>query len=214
VVFDLDGVLVDSESQWDEIRRGVAAEAGRPWPADATRALQGMSTPEWSAYLTEVVGVPGRPKEVAARVIDRMASRYHSWLPLLPGAVEVVQRLGSRWPLGLASSSPRQLIEAVLESAGLASQFRATVSTEEVEAGKPSPAVYEEAVRRLGVDPQRAVAIEDSSNGLRSAARAGLRVIAVPNEAFPPAKDALTLAAVVVHALDDITAPLVASMAD
>jgi HAD superfamily hydrolase (TIGR01509 family) len=213
VVFDLDGVLVDSEPQWDEIRRGVAAEAGRSWPADATRALQGMSTAEWSAYLTEVVGVPGQPKEVAARVIDRMASRYSTRLPLLPGAVEVVQRLGSRWPLGLASSSPRRLIEAVLESAGLTSQLSVSVSTEEVEAGKPSPAVYEEVVRRLGVDPQWAVAIEDSSNGLRSAARAGLCVIAVPNKAFPPAKDALTLAAVVVNSLDDITAPLVASMA-
>ena len=214
VVFDLDGVLVDSEQQWDEVRRGVAVEAGRPWPDGATRALQGMSTPEWSAYLTEVIGVPGQPQDVAAQVIDRMASRYRSRLLLLPGAVEVVQRLASHWTLGLASSSPRQLIDAVLESAKLASKFRVTVSTEEVRAGKPSPAVYEEVVRRLGVDAQQAVAIEDSSNGLRSAARAGLRVIAVPTKAFPPDQDALSLASVVVHSLDDITPPLVTSLAD
>ncbi len=214
VVFDLDGVLVDSEQQWDEVRRGIAAEAGRPWPADATRALQGMSTPEWSKYLTEVIDVPGRPQDVAAEVIDRMASRYRQRLPLLPGAVEVVHRLASHWPLGLASSSPRQLIDAVLESANLASKFRVTVSTEQVSAGKPSPAVYDEVVRQLGVNAQQTIAIEDSSNGLRSAARAGLRVIAVPTKAFPPDKDALSLASVVVHSLDDITPPLVTSLAD
>lgn len=209
VVFDLDGVLVDSEEQWDEVRRGLAAEAGRPWPAGATRAMQGMSTGEWSAYLTDMVGVPGRPEDVAATVIDRMAARYRSRLPLIPGAVEVVQRLASRWSLGLASSSPRRLIDAVLESAGLASWFRVSVSTEEVAAGKPSPAVYREVAARLGVDPQRVVAIEDSSNGLRSAAGAGLRVIAVPNAAFPPEEDALALAGVVVHSLDEIVPELV-----
>jgi HAD superfamily hydrolase (TIGR01509 family) len=214
VVFDLDGVLVDSEQQWDEVRRGIAVEAGRLWPDGATRALQGMSTPEWSAYLTEVIGVPSRPQDVAAQVIDRMASRYRLRLPLLPGAVEVVHRLASHWPLGLASSSPRQLIDAVLESANLASKFGVTVSTEEVRAGKPSPAVYDEVVRQLGVHAQQTIAIEDSSNGLRSAARAGLRVVAVPTKAFPPDKDALSLASVVVHSLDDITPSLVTSLAD
>lgn len=213
VVFDLDGVLVDSEGQWDEVRRGLAAETGRPWPAGATRAMQGMSTAEWSAYLIDVVGVPGRPDKIAATVIDRMAARYRSRLPLYPGAVEVVQRLGKRWPLGLASSSPRRLIDAVLESAGVARWFQVSVSTEEVAAGKPSPAVYREVVRRLGVDPQRAVAIEDSSNGLRSAARAGLGIIAVPNVAFPPVEDALTLAAAVVHSLDEISTQLVQAAA-
>jgi HAD superfamily hydrolase (TIGR01509 family) len=212
VVFDLDGVLVDSEEQWDEVRRGLATEASRPWPAGATRAMQGMSTAEWSAYLTDVVGVPGQPEDVAATVIERMAARYRSRLPLCPGAVEVVQRLGSRWSLGLASSSPRRLIDAVLESAGLASWFRVSVSTEEVAAGKPSPAVYREVVRRLGVDPQRAIAIEDSSNGLRSAAAAGLGVLAVPHAAFPPSEDALALADVIVDSLDEITVELVASI--
>jgi HAD superfamily hydrolase (TIGR01509 family) len=213
VVFDLDGVLVDSEELWDEVRRALADEAGRPWPADATRAMQGMSTAEWSAYLTETVGVPGRPEEVATTVIDRMAARYGSRPPLLPGAGEAVQRLGSRWPLGLASSSPRRLIDAVLGSAGLRSSFRATVSTEEVEAGKPSPAVYQEAVRRLGVSAAHAVAVEDSSNGLRSAAAAGLGVIAVPNMAFPPDDNALMLAGVVARSLDEISPQLVVAAA-
>jgi HAD superfamily hydrolase (TIGR01509 family) len=211
-VFDLDGVLLDSEQVWDAVRRGLAVEAGRQWPVDATRAMQGMSTAEWSTYLTDVVGVPGEPGEVAATVIDRVAARYESRLPLLPGAVEAVQRLGSDWPLGLASSSPRRLIDAVLDSAGLASWFSATVSTEEVEAGKPAPVVYLKVVQRLGVDPNAVVAIEDSSNGLRSAAAAGLRVIAVPNASYPPTEDALALANVVVHSLDEITPRLVLSV--
>jgi HAD superfamily hydrolase (TIGR01509 family) len=210
VVFDLDGVLVQSEELWDEVRRGLAAESGLPWPADATRAMQGMSTEEWSAYLTDVVGLAGRPPEVAANVIDQMAARYREALPLLPGAREVVRRLGDRWPLGLASSSPRRLIDAVLESAGLADQFVTNVSTEEVGAGKPSPEVYLDVVRKLGVTPERTVAIEDSSNGLRSAAEAGLRLIAVPNAGYPPADDALALADVVVHSLDEIDPELVA----
>ena len=209
VVFDLDGVLVDSESLWDDARRDLAAAAGRPWPDDATHAMLGMSTGEWSAYLTDTVGVPGPPERVAQAVIDRMAAGYRERLPLLPGAVEAVRRLGSAFPLGLASSSPRRLIDAVLAAAGLTELFRATVSTEEVAAGKPSPLVYEEAARRLGVPPERAVAIEDSSNGLRSAARAGLGVVAVPNETFPPAEDALALATAVVRSLDEVTPELV-----
>jgi HAD superfamily hydrolase (TIGR01509 family) len=168
-----------------------------------------MSTPEWSAYLVDVVGVPGPAENVATRVIDGMVARYRSELPLLPGAVEAVKRLASHWPLGLASSSPRRLIDTVLESAQLTDYFRVTVSTEEVGAGKPSPAVYNEVVRRLGVDPSRVVAIEDSSNGLRSASAAGLRVIAVPNANYPPQKDALALADVVVRSLDDVTTSLV-----
>jgi HAD superfamily hydrolase (TIGR01509 family) len=212
VVFDLDGVLVDSEQLWDAVRRGIAKEAGRPWPAEATRAMQGMSTAEWSAYLTDAVGVPGEPEEVATAVIDRLAAQYQEGLPLLPGAIHVVQRLGIRWPLGLASSSPRRLINTVLESAGLTHQFQVSVSTEEVAAGKPSPAVYQTVVQRLGVHPSQTVAIEDSSNGLRSAAAAGLGVLAVPNHAYPPEADALALADVVVESLDEITVKLVSSL--
>lgn len=212
VVFDLDGVLVDSEQLWDTVRRGVAAEAGRPWPPEATRAMQGMSTPEWSSYLTDVVGIPAPPEQVAATVLDRMAAAYYTRLPLVPGASQVVERLGQYWPLGLASSSPRRLIDVVLEASGLAARFQVIVSTEEVGAGKPSPAVYQTVVQRLGVEPARVVAIEDSSNGLRSAAAAGLGVLAVPNTAFPPSEDALALADIVATSLDEITPQLVASI--
>lgn len=212
VVFDLDGVLVDSEGMWDEVRRGLAADAGRRWPDEATRAMQGMSTPEWSGYLTDVVGVPGPATAVAATVIDRMAERYDAELPLLDGAVQVVRRLAERWPLGLASSSPRRLIDAVLRASGLADAFSVAMSTEQVEEGKPSPAVYLAVTERLGVPAEAVVALEDSSNGLRAASRAGMRLIAVPRPDFPPTKDALALADAVVHHLDELTLERVASL--
>jgi len=212
VIFDLDGVLIDSEGRWDEIRRRLAQQAGRPWPAEATRAMQGMSTSEWSGYLVSRVGLPGTAERVAEQVIAAMAELYARDVPLIPGAVEAVQRLAARWPLGLASSSPRTLIDAVLAASGLDGQFQVTVSTEEVAAGKPSPVVYSRVVGLLGVDPAQTVAVEDSSNGLRSASGAGLVVVAVPHDAFPPADDALALAAVTLGSLDDLTSELVDSL--
>jgi HAD superfamily hydrolase (TIGR01509 family) len=214
VVFDLDGVLVDTEGMWDGLRRELAAESGRPWPPDATARMLGMSTPEWSHYMAGTVAVPGTDEEVARTVIDRMAKRYAVRLPLIPGAVETVERLAGRWRLGLATSSPRVLIDAVLDASGLTDAFEATVSTEEVAAGKPSPAVYQAVIERLGVRPGKTVAIEDSSNGLRAAAAAGLVVVAVPNQAFPPAADALALARARVSDLAEITPELVESLAE
>jgi HAD superfamily hydrolase (TIGR01509 family) len=213
VVFDLDGVLIDSEGPWDEVRRDLARESGRPWPVDATTLMQGMSTPEWSTYLADVVGVPGTPAAIAGTVIDLMAARYDAGLPLLPDAVETVGRIAARWPLGLASSSPRRLIDTVLAITGLTTAFAATVSTEEVAAGKPSPLVYQAVVAALSTDAGRTVAIEDSSNGLRSAAAAGLRVVAIPQPAYPPVPDALALADVVIADLSELTAALIESLA-
>ena len=212
VVFDLDGVLIDSEGIWDEMRRGLAAEHHRPWPDDATHLMLGMSTQEWSAYLVDTVGIPGPAPVVAQTVIARMVDRYREHLPLLPGAVEAVRRLEQHWPLGLASSSPRRLIDSVLAAADLIDSFRVTMSTEQVAEGKPSPRVYLAVTTHLEVAPEAVVAIEDSSNGLRSASGAGMHVIAVPRPAFPPARDALSLADAVVEHLDDVTVDLVESL--
>jgi HAD superfamily hydrolase (TIGR01509 family) len=209
VIFDLDGVLLDSETLWDEVRRDLAARAGRPWPAEATRAMQGMSTAEWSRYLAETVGVPETPERLAEQVIGAMAGRYRERLPLIPGATDAVARLAGKWRLGLASSSPRRLIDTVLAESGMAEHFEVTVSTEEVEAGKPSPVVYLETARRLETSPGETVAIEDSSNGMRSAHAAGLLVVALPHADFPPAADALALAAAQVTSLADLTPALI-----
>jgi HAD superfamily hydrolase (TIGR01509 family) len=212
VIFDLDGVLINSEPVWDEVRRGLAERAGRPWPDDATRAMQGMSTPEWSDYLARVVRVPGTAAELAEQVIGEIERRYAGELPLIAGARDAVERVAGQFRLGLASSSPRRLIDAVLDMSGMAPFFEVTVSTEEVEAGKPSPAVYLEVVRRLAVEAGRTAAVEDSSNGLRSAYAAGLAVVALPHDAFPPAPDALALARATVPDLARLTPELFAGL--
>ena len=211
VVFDLDGLLVDTEQLWDEVRETLARERGGRWSARAQADMMGMSSPEWSRYMHDVVGVPGAPDEIAAEVVRRMEARYRERLPLLPGAVEAVERLASRWPLGLASSSNRPLIDLTLEVGGLARFFRATVSSEEVARGKPAPDVYLEACSRLGVEPERAAAVEDSRNGIRSAHAAGLRVVAIPNAHFPPDEDSLALVDVVLDSLDELTPTAVAA---
>ncbi len=212
VVFDLDGVLIDSEPVWERVRRSVVAAYGGHWDADTQDRLMGMSTGEWSRYLSADLGVRLSPSEVADTVIAAMAARYREHLPLMPGAVEAVTRLAGRWPLGLASSAPRSLIEAVLDAASLRPFFKATLSTEEVAHGKPAPDVYLSVASLLGVAPTACAAVEDSSNGLRSAAAAGYAVIAVPQPKYPPAPDALAAARLVLPDLSGLTAGAVAAL--
>jgi HAD superfamily hydrolase (TIGR01509 family) len=209
VVFDLDGVLIQTEELWDDVRAGLAREHGARYDAEAQRAMMGMSSTEWSRYMHEDLGVPEAPEEISAEVVRRMLERYRERLPLLPGAVEAVDRLAAHWPLGVASSSNRELIDAVLELSGLARSFRATVSSEEVPRGKPAPDVYVEAARRLNANASRCAAVEDSHSGIRSAKAAGMRVIAIPNASYPPEDDALAQADVVLRSLDDLTPDVV-----
>ena len=212
VIFDLDGVLVDSETEWDAARRELVQAGGGSWRPEATRAMQGMSSIEWSRYLRDELGVPMTSEEISASVVAALERRYRERLPLIPGALEAVDRLAARWPLGLASSANRPIIDLVLRESGLDRLIVATVSSEEVQHGKPAPDVYLEAARRLGADPARCAAVEDSSNGLRAAAAAGMRVIAIPNRAFPPAADALALADVILQSIDELDAETVAGL--
>ena len=211
VVFDLDGVLLDTEELWDEARRELAEERGARWPDDAQRAMMGMSSPEWSAYMHDVIGLAEPPEEISAEVVRRLEALYRERLPLVPGALDAVERIGARWPLGIASSSNRPLIDLFVDLTGTGERFRATVSSEEVERGKPAPDVYLEAARRLGVDPGSCVAIEDSENGIRSASAAGMRVVAIPNRVFTPSDEALSLADAVPASLDKLTPELIES---
>jgi HAD superfamily hydrolase (TIGR01509 family) len=205
VVFDLDGVLVDSEHVWDEARKELAAERGGRWHDQASRDMMGMSSLEWSRYMHDVIGLEDPPEEISAEVVRRLEEIYRRELPLVDGAVAAVERLAARWPLGLASSSNRELIDLVLELSALAQYFRVTVSSEEVAHGKPAPDVYLEAARRLGVAPEGCAAIEDSENGIKSAKGAGMRVLAIPNPQFPPAEDALALADDVLESIRELT---------
>jgi HAD superfamily hydrolase (TIGR01509 family) len=201
----MDGVLVDSESVWDDVRKRFVEEKGGHWHDGAQRDMMGMSSVEWSNYVRDRLGVDMEPEEISRAIADRVADVYREKLPLLPGAVEAVNSLAGEWPLGLASSSNRHVIDLVLDLAGIADAFQVTVSSEEVGAGKPAPDVYLETARRLGKEAPACVAIEDSTNGIRSAHAAGLALIAVPNQDFPPEPDALVLADVTVRSLTEVT---------
>jgi HAD superfamily hydrolase (TIGR01509 family) len=205
VVFDMDGVLIDSEHVWDEVREQLARERGGRYTPEAQRAMMGMSSPEWSAYMHEVVGLAEPPEEINALVLEAMLERYAGAPPLLPGAVEAVERIAAEWPLAIASSSNRELIDAVLEHTPLGGLFRETVSSEEVARGKPAPDVYLEAARRLRVEPDRCAAVEDSHNGIRAAKAAGMRTLAIPNAVYPPGEEALAAADLVLESLSDLS---------
>jgi HAD superfamily hydrolase (TIGR01509 family) len=209
VIFDLDGVLIDSEPVWEEVRRQVVAEHGGQWAADTQQRLMGMSTGEWASYLSTGLGVQLPPDQVAELVISQMQDRYCAHLPLMPGAVTAVQQLAAHWPLGLASSAPLTLIDTVLNASALKPCFAATMSTEQVKAGKPAPDIYLAVAAKLGRDPADCAAVEDSANGLRSAAAAGCQVIAVPHPRYPPGPDALALARVVLTSLTELTPDVV-----
>jgi HAD superfamily hydrolase (TIGR01509 family) len=213
IVFDLDGVLLDSEQVWDAVREELTNEHGGRWHAQAQREMMGMSSIEWARYMHDELGVPEPPEQISAEVVRRLEDRYRRELPLIDGAREAVERLAARWPLGLASSSNRELIDLVLDVSGLAPFFGATVSSEEVARGKPAPDVYLEAARRLCIAPERCAAVEDSGNGLRSADAAGMRVIAIPNPHYPPDEAALGSADVTLRSLAELT-PAIAAGGD
>lgn len=204
VIFDLDGVLIDSERVWNSAREQLVRERGGTWHEQATREMMGMSAPEWSRYMHENLGVDMESEQIVAEVVRRMEALYRERLPLIPGAREAVAALASHWRLGIASSANRRLIELVLDLAGMRGRFAVTVSAEEVAHGKPAPDVYLEAAERLGAMPGRCAAVEDSTNGLRAAASAGMLVVAVPNREFPPTAEALALAEVVIGSLEEL----------
>ncbi|NYT93146.1 HAD family phosphatase [Salinispora sp. H7-4] len=212
VIFDLDGVIVDSEPVWEEVRRAYVSAHGGTWQADSQRRMMGMSTGEWSRYLSGELGVDRTAEQVATEVVTEMSRRYAHRVPLIDGGVDAVRRTAGRWPLGLASSSPTRLIRTALDATGLGDTFDATLSTEETRHGKPAPDVYLAVAEQLGVDPARCVAVEDSANGVRSAAAAGMAVVAVPHGAYPLEPDAERLAAVVLSSIDELTPEVVATV--
>jgi HAD superfamily hydrolase (TIGR01509 family) len=209
VIFDLDGVLLETEQEWNDVRREFAARHGGHWGEDDQPALMGASSMQWAEYMRDQVGVDLSPRQIYEGVVNALCDRYSQHLPLIPGAWEAVTGLASRFRLGVASSSPLELIEHSLGLAGLRTYFQAVVSSDEVVSGKPAPDVYLEACRRLGTVPARAAAIEDSSNGLWAAAAAGLALIAIPNPAYPPAPDALALADVVLSSVGEVTGDII-----
>lgn len=211
VVFDMDGVLLDSEAAWDAAREAYTRQSGGVWAESAQRDMMGMSSREWSRFMHDALAVPAEPEQISRAVVERMLATYRERLPLIPGAVEAVERMAARWPLGLASSANRPLIDMALSESGLDRHFGATVSSEEVDRGKPAPDVYLEAARRLGVDAADCAAIEDSHNGIKSAEAAGMFTVAIPNRAFPPGPTALNRADVVLDGIAELEPDVIAA---
>ncbi|HTW99956.1 MAG TPA: HAD family phosphatase [Acidimicrobiales bacterium] len=214
VLFDLDGVLIDSEVSWDEARRAVVARHGGRWIPGATEAMQGMSAPEWSAYLRDRAGLDLDTGAIVAEVLEALTATYAEHLPVIPGALEAVRRIASCWPVALCTSANRVVIDDVLARTGLAETFAVSVSSEEVARGKPAPDVYLEGARRLGAEPSRCVVIEDSANGIRAGVAAGMLVVAIPNREFPPPAEVLDAARLVLATIGDLTAEVVRAAAD
>jgi HAD superfamily hydrolase (TIGR01509 family) len=214
VIFDLDGVLIDSEVAWNDARRGVVLASGRSWRADAQRAMMGMSSVEWSRYMREELGVPMSTEAISAAVVGRLERAYRERLPLLPGARATVSSLASCWPLAIASSANPSIIALALELAGFENLFQAVVSSEETAHGKPAPDVYLEAARRMSCEPALCAAVEDSTNGLRAARAAGMKVIAIPNRDFPPEAEALASADVVLPSIAALEPRVLVALAD
>jgi HAD superfamily hydrolase (TIGR01509 family) len=211
VVFDLDGVLLDSEQVWSAAKRQLSLARGGTWTAAAERDMLGMSSPEWTRYMREELSVPLDTAAISAATVELVEQRYREQLPVIAGADAAVRALADRYPIGLASSSNRQTIDLVLELAGWADLFSATTSSEEVSAGKPSPDVYLETIRRLGVASDPCVAVEDSDVGIRSARAAGMTVVAIPNRLYPPDPDALREADLVLDAISQLPAAVAGS---
>ncbi|GGK33456.1 HAD family hydrolase [Nocardia camponoti] len=209
VIFDMDGVLIDSEPVWEKVRHDYVVLKDGRWQPDAQRKMMGMSTDEWAAYMSDDLGVAKPLDAISGSIINLMAAQYLHHVPAIPGAVDAVKRLSTQFKLGLASSSPATLIDLVLDRLGLIDDFSAVTSTADVGSGKPSPDVYLETAKKLTLKPAQCAAVEDSTNGLISAHAAGMRVIAIPRPEFPPAPDALALADVVLDNIDQLTAEVI-----
>jgi HAD superfamily hydrolase (TIGR01509 family) len=213
VVFDMDGVIVDSEPLWVRARKELVREAGGRWIAEAETAMMGISSDRWSVYMRDRLGLRDMtPAQIRDEVIARMVALYGAQVPLLPGAREAIEATARRSRLGIASGSDRVLLDTVLTTARLRDEFAATVAGDEVSAGKPAPEIYQEVCRRLGADPRACLAIEDSGSGIESALAAGMRVVAVPRAGFEPDPAVLDRADAVLPDLTGLTPDLVATL--
>jgi len=205
VIFDLDGVIVDSEIWWHEERVAWAAERGLRWTEADTREVMGANSRRWARIMRERLGLDERDEpEILEAVVRRVIDRYRHGAPLIDGAAEAVRRIATRWPVAIASSAHLGVIDAALEATGLRGEIPVIVSSDEVAHGKPEPDVYLEAARRLGVQPGDCLVVEDSVNGVRAGAAAGMTVVLVPNASMPPAHEAEAAAHHVLHSLREL----------
>ena len=213
VVFDMDGVLIESEELWREVREEFAAGIGLAWSAEDQASTMGCNTAAWSRVMVERMQLRERlgmdEEAVAREIIGRMRARYETSLPRREGAIDAVHRAASRYKVALASGSPKALGDFVLGATGLDKVFVATMYGDDVEHGKPAPDIYLRVLADIGVRPANAVGVEDSGNGIRSLAAAGMGIIAAPGPQFPLAPEVLALAGVQIDAMTQFSVELV-----
>jgi len=205
IIFDMDGLLVDSEPCWEQARRNMAAEYGRDWTADDQRHVMGVSTATWANYMIERLGLKMTPQALIERIVSDMQAVYRRQIPFMPGAIQAVRLAASHYPTGLASGSERRLIETVVNDAALLGQFQAVVCSDKLARGKPAPDIYLETARQLGLSPEACLCVEDSSNGILAGKAAGMKVIAVPDGRFQPNREVIRQADIVLKSLDEFS---------
>ena len=212
VIFDMDGLLVDSEPKWDEARAALAAKLGKPWNKDDHQAVMGLSTEAWARYMRDRWDIDMTLTDIVADIIGRMRAYYREQIPFRAGAVATVRLAAATYKVALASGSERSLIDIVVASPELSGCFEVVVSSDEVARGKPEPDVYLAAAERLGVTPARCVCVEDATNGILAGLNAGMKVIAVPDKAFPVAADVLSRADRVLGSLTEVNLDMLRDM--
>lgn len=205
IIFDMDGLLVDSEPTWDEARIAMANRVGKEWNRQDKINVTGVSTDEWGQYLIDRLELTATLEEVQTEILDQMVSMYEQKIPFMPGAVEAVHRAAAKCPTALASGSPPRLIDIVTQSPELRGYFEVILSADEVGVGKPDPTVYLETAKRLGVAPEKCLCIEDSPMGVLSGSRANMLVVNIPDPYLPLTSEQAKHADLVLESLDDLT---------
>jgi len=212
VIFDLDGVIVDSEIWWDEVRSAFAAARGRTWTTDDRAAVMGANSRGWSRIMRERLGLDLADEAIETAIVDGVVARFETdGAPRIDGAVEAVRRIAASRPVAIASSAHRRVIDAALDATGLAGTFDVVLSSDDVPHGKPAPDVYLEVARLMGVEPARALVVEDSRNGVLAGKAAGMTVVLVPNDSVPPAPGTADVADVVLERLADLDPDAIAA---
>lgn len=206
VLFDMDGVLMDSEHRWNEVRAAFAAAHGRTWETDDQVAVMGGNSRQWSVIMRDRLGLDGMdPDRICDEVVRDVVARFRAGaVEVIPGAPEAVRRIAADRPVAIASSAHADVIAAAIDALGLHGVFGAIASSDEVEHGKPAPDVYLLAAARLGVEPSRCLVVEDSTNGVLAGKAAGATVVLVPNAAVPPAPGTDAIADLVLDRLADL----------
>lgn len=209
VIFDMDGVLVDSEVYWAEARVEYARDIGKVWGGDDHRLVMGRATLEWARVMQQYLALEKPPEVIASEMIDRMGTKYAARMPVRPGAIEAVHLAGKHYRVGLASGSPTALINRVMELTGLDKVFETIVYGDDIPNGKPAPDIYIEAMRRLDVSSTEAIGVEDSANGIRALKAAGMYAIAAPSPDFPLPPDVAAMADTLIESLEQFSVELV-----